>query len=88
MSDEKVVHMVMGPQEAMIIGTAVGILIGDIADDLEQWEDGDEQAQSDLFALISAKFMATNIFTSVFQMLGAPAEVVEAMLATAEGREE
>lgn len=87
MHNEDQVHMVMGREEAKLIGTALGVMLSHVDHDISRWKDKGEQSQNEFMSMLSVKFAATNMFSSIWTLLGIPVDAVEDLLA-ALGEEE
>lgn len=83
MHDSPQLHIVMGMEEATLIGTAVGMLIAHIDNDIHNAEASTDN-QDELMAMLSTKLTASNIFMSLWENLGMPREEVSAFLAKME----
>lgn len=75
-------HIVMGMEEATLIGTAVGMLIAHIDNDIHNADTGTDTDM--LMSMLSTKLTASNIFMSLWESLGMPREEVSAFLAKME----
>lgn len=84
MQSEEQVHMVMGREEARLIGTALGLMLSMLEVDIQEWEDGGEQSQNEFMAMLSMKFSATNMFSGIWNLLGIPEPVIEGALSSIE----
>jgi hypothetical protein len=74
------VHMVMGKDEARIIGTALGLMLTMIEGDIQDWQDKGEQSQNEFMAMLSMKFSAADMFSGIWNLLGVPEEDIEGVL--------
>jgi hypothetical protein len=63
------VHMVMGVEEANVIGTALGLLNAKIEFDLERWTDDSSEDRDEFMAMLSVKFTTENMLTSIEGLL-------------------
>jgi hypothetical protein len=81
------VQLVMGAQEASVIGTALGALLGSLNEGIEDHEDTDESTQNEFMAMLSVKMCAEHMFTSIWSMLGMSDESVAMLLRGTESRE-
>lgn len=68
--EQHTVHMVMGQQEAAVIGTALGFLVAQVSVDIENWENKNEKDLDELFSALSVKFIAEGMFDSIMDLLG------------------
>lgn len=84
MQSEEQVHMVMGREEARLIGTALGLMLSMLEADIQEWDDEGEQAQNEFMAMLSMKFSATNMFSGIWNLLGIPEPVIEGALSSIE----
>ena len=81
-------HAVMGPQEASVIGVALGMLLSKVNADIDAHEEHDEESQDEFLAMLSVKLCAENMFVSLWSMLGMSDEEVAALIYATEGRGE
>lgn len=63
------VHMVMGVEEANVIGAALGLLNAKIEFDLERWTDDSSEDRDEFMAMLSVKFTTENMLTSIQGLL-------------------
>lgn len=63
------VHVVMGPEEASVITTALGMLLTVVEHDVETWQDSSETSKDELMTMLSVKFCAEGMFESLTQLL-------------------
>ena len=68
--EQHTVHMVMGKQEAAVIGTALGFLVSHVSMDIEKWENKSEKDLDEFLSALSVKFVAEGMFDSIMDMLG------------------
>lgn len=61
--------MVMGVEEANVIGTALGLLNAKIEFDLERWTDDSSEDRDEFMAMLSVKFTTENMLTSIQGLL-------------------
>lgn len=66
---KEAVHMVMGVEEANVIGVALQLLSAKIGSDIERWEDKGEKAQNEFMAMLSVKFATENMISSIEGLL-------------------
>jgi len=70
-------HVVMGVEEAAIVGTAIGILIAHIDQDIQK---ADGSNIDEMFEMLSTKLLATNMFTSLWETMGVPRDELDQLL--------
>lgn len=63
------VHMVMGQQEATVIGAALALFLAKVEFDLERWQDTSESDQNEFMAMLSIKFCAEHMFQNLSELL-------------------
>jgi hypothetical protein len=63
------VHMVMGVEEVNVIGVALGLLNAKIDFDLERFEEKSAKDQDEFMSMLSVKFAAENMLSSIQQLL-------------------
>lgn len=63
------VHMVMGVEEANVIGLALNLLNAKIEFDLERWEDESEKDKQEFMSMLSLKFTTENMRESIAELL-------------------
>jgi hypothetical protein len=63
------VHMVMGVEEANVIGVALNLLNAKIEFDLERFEDKSADDQDEFMAMLSVKFTTENMLSSIQDLL-------------------
>lgn len=63
------VHVVMGPEEAAVITTALGMLLTVVEHDVDIWQDSSESSKDELMSMLSVKFSAEGMFESLTQLL-------------------
>jgi hypothetical protein len=80
--------MVMGRDEARLIGTALGLMLTMIEQDIDEWQDKGEQEQNEFMAMLSMKFSAANMFSGIWGLLGIPEDQIESALASMEDYDE
>jgi ABC-type cobalamin/Fe3+-siderophores transport system ATPase subunit len=83
MSQDKV-HMEMGMEETVVIGTALGFLIKHANDDITEIVESEGCGKSTLMELLSMKLTAATIYRELWMMLGVPAEEIAEQLASME----
>jgi len=69
------VHMVMGTQEAKVIGTALEMLLTVIDHDIEKWKDTSTDKRNEFMSMLSVKFSAEQIHDSIAELLSEVEEV-------------
>lgn len=67
--NEESVHIIMGTQEAAVIGTALGLMVEMLKEDIEAWEDKNEETREQFFAMLSIKLTTEKMFTSIKELL-------------------
>lgn len=75
--DAPSLHVVMGIEEATLIGTAIGFLIAHIDQDIQNFDGANVD---EMFEMLSTKLLATNMFTSLWETMGVPREELENLL--------
>jgi len=68
------IHMVMGLDEATLIGHALKLLDAKIEFDLEQWEDESEDDRKDFLSMLSLKFTTQGMRESISELLSEEAK--------------
>ena len=63
------VHMVMGVEEANVIGLALNLLNAKIEFDLERWEDESDNDRKEFLSMLSLKFTTENMRESIAELL-------------------
>lgn len=63
------VHMVMGVEEANVIGLALNLLDAKIEFDLERWEDENEKDRQEFLSMLSLKFTTESMKESIAELL-------------------
>lgn len=63
------VQMVMGAEEARVIGVALQLLIEQVSEDIEDNADETEQDRNAFMAMISTKFVAEGMSSNIWTML-------------------
>ena len=79
MSDS-VVHMVMGQNEAKLVSLGLSVLLEAVQEDLNSWENKEEKSQDLYFEMLSTKFSAAQMLTSIWNLFGMPEEAIEEAL--------
>jgi hypothetical protein len=62
------VHMVMGVEEANVIGLALNLLNAKIEFDLDRWEDKDEKDRKEFMSMLSLKFTTEHMQEGIAEM--------------------
>jgi hypothetical protein len=75
--DAPSLHMVMGVEEATIVGTAIGMLLAHIDQDIDN---ADGSNTDEMLEMLSTKLLATNMFTHLWETMGVPREDLEQLL--------
>lgn len=75
--DAPSLHVVMGIEEATLIGTAIGFLIAHIDQDIQNF---DGENIDEIFEMLSTKLLATNMFTSLWETMGVSREELDNLL--------
>jgi hypothetical protein len=70
-------HMVMGVEEATIVGTAIGLLLAHIDQDIQNVDGSDTD---EMLEMLSTKLLATNMFTHLWETMGVPRDELERLL--------
>jgi hypothetical protein len=68
--EQNAVHMVMGAQEAAVMGTALGVLLANVEKDIAEWKDEDETSRDELLVTLSVKFAVEDMFSKIMSLLG------------------
>jgi hypothetical protein len=68
--EQNAVHMVMGTQEAAVMGTALGVLLANVEKDIAEWKDEDETSRDELLVALSVKFAVEDMFSKIMSLLG------------------
>lgn len=76
MHDMKV-QMVMGAEEARVIGVALQLLIDQVSKDIEDNEDDTEQSRKAFMAMLSTKFVAEGMHANIWKMLDMATGIME-----------
>lgn len=63
------VHMVMGVEEANVIGVALNLLNAKIEFDLERFEEKSAEDQDEFMSMLSVKFTTENMLSSIQDLL-------------------
>jgi hypothetical protein len=64
------VHMVMGEQEANVVGAALALFLAKMEFDLDCWKDTSEDDQNEFMAMLSVKFCAEHMYQNLSGLLG------------------
>lgn len=75
--DTPSLHVVMGVEEATIVGTAIGFLIAHIDQDIQN---ADGSNVDEMLEMLSTKLLATNMFTHLWETMGVPREELDNLL--------
>lgn len=75
--DAPSLHFVMGVEEATIVGTAIGLLIAHIDQDIDN---ADGSNTDEMIEMLSTKLLATNMFTHLWETMGVPRDELERLL--------
>jgi len=84
MSETPAIHLVMGMEETVVIGTALGFLIKQANSDITEVVEDEGCGKSALMELLSMKLTAATMYTELWTMLGIPADEVAEQLASME----